>query len=362
MCTLEGLVIMFLEFFKGKKVLITGHTGFKGSWLSFMLSEVGADVMGYALKAEETSLFNMLNLDSKVSSVYHDIRDHEMLQKTFESFKPDFAIHMAAQSLVGPSYLKPVETYEINVLGTLNFLDCVNHSSSVISALVVTTDKVYQNDERSTPYIESDPLNGYDPYSNSKSCADLITQTYQNSIISNENKYLSIARAGNVIGGGDFASTRIIPDIIRSIFQNDTLLIRNPKAIRPYQHVLEPLFAYLWILKSSQSGIYNIGPKEDDVLTTQDLVQAFEKNWGSSLNLRFEQNKNYHEAQTLLLNATHIKDSLKWKPLLNVKEAIQWTVEWYALMIKQGDLIKLTQEQIDRYQLLLAESSRHNVI
>lgn len=352
--TLEGLVSMFLDTFKGKRILITGHTGFKGSWLSFILHEAGANVFGYALKPEPESLYNLLELDHKITSIYGDVRDKVLLWQAFDSFQPEIAIHMAAQSLVIPSYLNPVETYETNILGTLYFLDCVNRSTSIKSSLIITTDKVYQNDERQEPYVECDRLNGYDPYSNSKSCADLIAQTYQLILIKDEHKKISIARAGNVIGGGDFADHRIIPDIIRSIMQKKSLILRNPHAIRPYQHVLEPLFAYLWIIEKQNQdrlnqGIYNIAPHENDIVSTDDIIKRFEHYLDIKID-SFNENKNiFHEAKILRLDASHIKDKLGFEPLLHIDQAIEWTAKWYRVMMDHGDLLALSKEQIALY-------------
>lgn len=353
-CTLEGLVSMFLDQFKGKRILITGHTGFKGSWLSFLLHEAGANVFGYALEPEKDSLFNLLELDKKITSVYGDIRDHDLLWQAFDSFQPEIAIHMAAQSLVIPSYLKPVETYETNILGTLYFLDCINRLTSIQSSVVITTDKVYQNDERQKPYVESDRLNGIDPYSNSKSCADLIAQTYQKSLMKNKDKKVSIARAGNVIGGGDFAEHRIIPDIIRSIQQKNPLKLRNPHAIRPYQHVLEPLFAYLWIIAkqsedSSKQGIYNIAPHANDIVSTADIIKRFAYYSDQKIEIQHENQNAFHEANILMLDASLIKNRLGWEPLIDIEKAIEWTATWYKALMNHEDLITMTKKQIALY-------------
>lgn len=274
-----------IDFYKEKKVLVTGHTGFKGSWMCKILIDAGANVTGYALEAPTNpSLFKICNLSNKMESVFGDVRDLESLRKLFERIQPEIVIHMAAQPIVRESYNNPVYTYDVNVMGTVNVLECVRRSSSVKSFINVTTDKVYLNKEWVWGYRENEELNGYDPYSNSKSCSELVTSSYKNSFFSDRDIAITTVRAGNVIGGGDFADDRIIPDCVRASCAGKEIIVRNPNAIRPYQHVLEPVMAYLLIAQAQYenrelSGSYNIGPNNNDCLTTGDLVTLFCDKW-----------------------------------------------------------------------------------
>jgi len=352
---LEGVVSVLLDFFKGKKVLITGHTGFKGSWLTKILINAGATVTGYALNPNTVpSLFSILNLDQRMHSIISDIRDYDALKKVFSDFQPEIAIHLAAQPLVRESYKNPKDTYEINVLGTVNFLECARLTPSVKSVLNVTSDKVYQNDDLKHMFVETDVLNGYDPYSNSKSCSELVTETYRKSYFFELNQSLSTARAGNVIGGGDFSKDRIIPDIVRSILNKEELLLRNPNAIRPYQHVLEPLFAYLLIIKSQYQdknleGAYNVGPSADDSISTLNLTNSFIQTFGKVTPFSVAKEQGPHEASYLKLNSDKLRKLMNWKPLLNVHEAIQLTSIWYLTYMNHQDMNRITDEQINLY-------------
>ena len=273
------------EFYRGKKVLVTGHTGFKGTWLCKMLLNAGAEVTGYALNPPTIpNLFTICQLEKKMKSVIGDIRDLEQLMRVFQETRPEIVLHLAAQPIVRESYKNPVDTYETNVMGTVNVCECVRKTSSVKSFLNVTTDKVYQNNEWEWGYRECDPLDGYDPYSNSKSCSELVTHSYINSFFREQGIAASTARAGNVIGGGDFANDRIIPDCVRAAMDKREIIVRNPHSTRPYQHVLEPLAAYLMIAKSQYedgkyAGFYNVGPDDCDCVTTGTLVEMFCKNW-----------------------------------------------------------------------------------
>ena len=278
-----------MDFYKGKRVLITGHTGFKGAWLCQMLINAGAEVTGYALNPPtKPSLFEIANISGKMNSVIGDIRDLSKLKETFIKTQPEIVFHLAAQPRVRESYKNPVYTYETNVMGTVNICECVRTSDSVKSFLNVTTDKVYLNKEWEWGYRENEELDGYDPYSNSKSCSELVTHSYINSFFKNMNIAVSTARAGNVIGGGDFASDRIIPDCIRAAIKHEDIVVRNPFSTRPYQHVLEPIYAYLMIAQKQYedikyAGYYNVGPDDRDCFQTGALVDLFVKHWGCLL-------------------------------------------------------------------------------
>lgn len=346
-----------LEFYKNKKVLITGHTGFKGSWMCKLLIEAGADLTGYALNPPtEPSLFEMCGLASHMHSVIGDIRDLQCLKRTFEETKPEIVIHMAAQPIVRDSYREPAYTYEVNVMGTVNVLECVRLSDSVKSFLNVTTDKVYLNREWAWGYRENEELNGYDPYSNSKSCSELVTNSYKNSFFKEKDIAVSTARAGNVIGGGDFANDRIIPDCIRAIAGKKEIIVRNPYSIRPYEHVLEPIAAYLIIAKEQYEnrekyeGSYNVGPDEGDCWTTGDLVTLFCEKWneatGSHITWKNKYDGGPHEANFLKLDCSKIKNVFGWKPRWNVETAMEKIVEWSTVYLDGGDVAECMGKQI----------------
>lgn len=329
---------MNLDFYKGKKVLITGHTGFKGSWLSKMLLEGGADVTGYALKPPtEPSLFEMCHLERQMNSIEGDIRDLAHLQKVFMEVMPEYVLHLAAQPIVRESYKNPVYTYEVNVMGTVNVLECVRQTESVKSFLNVTTDKVYRNKEWGWGYRENEELNGYDPYSNSKSCSELVTDSYKNSFFSDGKIAISTARAGNVIGGGDFAKDRIIPDCVRAAQRRDKIIVRNPYSTRPYQHVLEPLYAYLMlVVKQEQepelAGNYNIGPDDSNCVTTGEIVDIFCEKWEKKTSQKIVWEEQYdggpHEANFLKLDCSKAKKQLGYKPVWDIDTAIEKVVEF----------------------------------
>lgn len=344
-----------LLFFKEKRVLITGHTGFKGAWLCRMLVEAGAEVTGYGLEPPTApNLFSMCDLKGKMKSVIGDIRDYEYLWSVFEETKPEFVIHLAAQPLVRESYENPRYTYETNVMGTVNVCECVRKSPCVKSFLNVTTDKVYKNNEWEWGYRENEPLDGYDPYSNSKSCSELVTHSYINSFFLDMGLPVSTARAGNVIGGGDFAANRIIPDCVRAMEQGKEIVVRNPYSIRPYQHVLEPLFVYLMILQkqyedSRYAGFYNVGPDESDCVTTGELVDCFCKKWGEDISWVNRYDGGPHEANFLKLDCSKIKKEFGWKPRWNVETAIEKVVEWTKVYLADGDVVKCMDEQIREF-------------
>lgn len=333
-----------LSFYKGKKVFVTGHTGFKGAWLCRILVGAGAVVTGYSLPAPtEPNLFALSGLEGRMRSVMGDIRDLSALKAAFESAQPEIVLHLAAQPIVRDSYKAPVYTYETNVMGTVHILECVRLSHTVRSFLNVTTDKVYQNKEWPWGYRENEPLDGYDPYSNSKSCSELVTHSYQSSFFSDGRVSVSTARAGNVIGGGDFANDRIIPDCIRAIKAGNTIIVRNPHSTRPYQHVLEPLMAYLMIAQKQYedggfSGWYNVGPDECDCVTTGELAELFCKSWGRDASWENRWDGGPHEAGFLKLDCSKIKSVFGWKPRWHATEAIEKTCEWTRVWLDRGDI------------------------
>lgn len=351
-----GKLMIDLSFYKGKKVFITGHTGFKGTWLCKILINAGAIVTGYALEAPTNpSLFEISGIEKDINSNIGDIRDLKNLQKAFEQASPEIVFHLAAQPLVIDSYKNPAYTYETNVMGTVNILECVRNSKTVKSFVNITTDKVYQNNEWEWGYRENDVLNGFDPYSNSKSCSELVTSSYKKSFFGENKVRISTARAGNVIGGGDFAKDRIIPDCIRAASKGENIVVRNPNSIRPYQHVLEPLFAYLLIAEKQYenelySGSYNIGPEYVDCITTGELVTIFCNKWGENISWNTVQNENApHEANFLKLDCSKMKTTFAWKPHWNIEKAIEKTVE-FAKAYKNGeDVVGIMNKQISEY-------------
>ena len=352
------------KYYSGKRVLVTGHTGFKGSWLSLMLKMLGAEVYGYALEPPtDPSLFNILGLEKEMTSEIGDIRDFQHLSSFFEKVKPQVVLHLAAQPIVRTSYEIPRETYEINVMGTVNILECVRKSREygddrVKTFLNVTTDKVYENsDLMDHPFKEEEKLDGYDPYSNSKSCSELVTHSYTKSFFSGEDSVtpISTARAGNVIGGGDFARDRIIPDCVRDTVSGKSIHVRNPYSTRPYQHVLEPLYVYLLIaMRQAEdpevSDCYNVGPDESDAITTGDLADKFVASWGEGAKWHTEAEADApHEASFLMLDTGKIKKALGWTPVWHVDEAVRETVKWYRAWNDKEDMLKYTEEQIKEF-------------
>lgn len=347
------------EFYNGKKILITGHTGFKGSWMCRVLIKAGAEVIGYALKPPtDPALFVLDDKTGQMCSVVGDVRNLKELNQLLEETKPEIVFHLAAQPLVRESYNNPVYTYETNVMGTVNLLECVRKSETVKSVLNVTTDKVYKNKEWEWGYRESEELNGYDPYSNSKSCSELVTDSYKNSFLQNQGIAVSTARAGNVIGGGDFAKDRIIPDCIRAAEQKKNIMVRNPFSIRPYQHVLEPVMAYLLIAQKQYedikwSGSYNIGPEEKDCITTGELAGIFCESWYKYMGEKAfwinQDDRGPHEANFLKLDCSKMKQTFGWKPVWNVGQAVDKTVEWNAAYEKQENITECMERQIEEY-------------
>lgn len=343
------------DFFKGKKILITGHTGFKGSWLSRILYNFDADVSGYSiLPSTKPSLFHSIDIEKKINSVIGDIRDLKTLMQLFEDFQPEIVIHLAAQPIVRDSYKDPVCTYETNVMGTVNVLECIRLNSCVKSFLNVTTDKVYKNNEWVWGYRENEPLVGDDPYSNSKSCSELITHSYKNSFFKDTHTAISTARAGNVIGGGDFSNHRIIPDCVRAAENKKEIVIRNPNSIRPYQHVLEALSVYLTIVQKQYedkmyADSYNIGPDECDCISTKDLVKLFCDKWDEDLKWNHYLTEGPHEANYLKLDCSKVKNTFDWKPKWHIGEAVEKTVELYKLFLAKGNIEECMDRQIEEY-------------
>ena len=343
-----------LECYRGKKVLITGHTGFKGSWLSLILQMAGAEVVGYALEPEDTSLFRIADVEKGMVSVIGDVRDLEHMQKVFDTYQPEYVFHLAAQPIVRESYKDPVGTYSTNVMGTVHLLECVRHCSSVKSVLNVTTDKVYQNKETEIGYVEEDNLDGFDPYSNSKSCSELVTHSYYKSFLHDVGVRVSTARAGNVIGGGDFEKDRIIPDCVRAALQKKQIIVRNPNSVRPFQHVLEPLFVYLMIVQkqlenSELEGSYNVGPEEKDCWTTAQLVDCFREKWGEDISWMNEKQEGPHEASLLKLDCQKLRNTFAWKPKWDINISMEKIVEWTRVYQSGSDVKSCMERQIMEY-------------
>lgn len=341
-----------LEFYRGKRVLVTGHTGFKGTWLCRILALAGAEVTGYALNPPtKPDMFHMIGLEDMVEHVIGDIRDLDHLRRVFEKAQPEIVFHLAAQPIVLDSYKDPVYTYETNVMGTVNVLECIRQNPCVKSFVNVTTDKVYENREWEYGYRECDPLDGYDPYSNSKSCSELVTHSYQKSFFQDGQCAISTSRAGNVIGGGDFANDRIIPDCIRAAASHERIMVRNPYSTRPYQHVLEPLAVYLKIARTqyldpSKAGYYNVGPDDCDCINTGDLVTMFCDAWGDGLMWINASTDGPHEANFLKLDCSKVKKTFGWTPRYHVAEAILKTVEWSKAYLDGEDMVEITDRQI----------------
>lgn len=344
-----------LNFYKGRKVFVTGHTGFKGSWLCKMLAYAGAIVTGYSLNPPtEPSLFNIAGIEQDVHSVIGDIRDFETLWTAFEAAQPEIVLHLAAQPIVRDSYKDPRYTYEANVMGTVNILECVRRSNCVRSFLNVTTDKVYLNKEWAWGYRENEELDGYDPYSNSKSCSELVTHSYKNSFFSDGKVAISTARAGNVIGGGDFANDRIIPDCIRAAQKHENIIVRNPFSTRPYQHVLEPLYAYLMIAAmqyedDKYAGYYNVGPDDRDCFQTGALVDIFVKYWGEGMKWINRYDGGPHEANFLKLDCSKLKTIFNWRPHWDLDKAIEKVTEWSRCWLEGGDVRECMDQEIEEF-------------
>ncbi len=344
-----------VSFYRGRKVFVTGHTGFKGSWLCRMLVNAGAVVTGYSLNSPtEPSLFELAGIAEDMHSVIGDIRDLPSLKAAFDESQPEIVLHLAAQPIVRDSYKMPVYTYETNVMGTVHILECIRQSSCVKSFLNVTTDKVYLNREQEWGYRETEALDGYDPYSNSKSCSELVTHSYKSSFFADGRVAISTARAGNVLGGGDFANDRIIPDCVRAAVKGENILVRNPCSTRPYQHVLESVYVYLMIAARQYedgryAGWYNVGPDDRDCFQTGALVDLFVQKWGNGLNWVNTAEEGPFEANTLKLDCSKLKAAFGWKPRWNLDKTMDMVVEWTRCWASQGDIRDCMDQQIAEF-------------
>ena len=345
------------EFWKNKSVFLTGHTGFKGGWLALWLSSMGAKVTGYALAPNTTpNLFDMLAIDSLIEQSHiADIRDLATLQKAMSEAKPDIVIHMAAQPLVRYSYANPVETYATNVMGTVHILESTRTIESVRATVVVTTDKCYENRERGAGYREDEAMGGFDPYSSSKGCAELVSSAYRQSYFSKSANHLASARAGNVIGGGDWSEDRLIPDAIKAFESGNTLMIRNPLATRPWQHVLEPLSGYLILAQSlfqdgeKFSSAWNFGPKDTDNRSVQEVISTLCQQWGPDAKWQQDSSSQPHEAGLLKLDCSKASKQLRWEPKWNLETAIEKIIQWHKAHLAKENMQALTLKQIDQY-------------
>lgn len=365
LAALEDVVIA-REFWSGKRVLLTGHTGFKGGWLALWLQRLGARVMGYSLPAPtQPSLFETARVSESIQGVIADVRDLARLKAVFREFAPEVVFHLAAQPLVRGSYDSPVETYSTNLLGTVHVLEAVRHSESVRGAVMVTTDKCYENRESAKGYRETDRLGGHDPYSNSKACAELAVDSYRRSFFSDGGKAgIASARAGNVIGGGDWAVDRLIPDLVRAAVAGKPLVLRNPESTRPWQHVLEPLGGYLllgqrlWEERTRYAEAWNFGPREEDDRTVEEIVKLAAQRWDDKLKWTMGDARQPRETVTLKLDCSKAAGA-GWRPLLSVEQAVDWTMEWYRAWRDKRDVKALSLEQFERYERLAAgERSR----
>jgi len=352
---------LFNGTYKQRKVLITGHTGFKGSWLCLLLDQLGADVYGYALEPPtKPSLYKEAKIDELITSYIGDIRDYDNLLKVIQKIQPEIVIHMAAQPLVRESYKNPIETYSTNVMGTVNLLEAIRYTSSVKAVVNVTTDKCYENREWHWGYRENEPMGGYDPYSNSKGCSELVTSSFRNSFFNPKdyNKHgvaVATARAGNVIGGGDWAEDRLIPDFIRSMTKGEELKIRSPYAIRPWQHVLEPLAGYLMLAKklfiegSKYAEAWNFGPDDKDAKNVEWITRTICDLWGDGASFSIDTNPQPHEANYLKLDCSKAKAELGWIPKWNIETTLKSIVDWNKSYLSGENIRQVTASQINQY-------------
>ncbi|WP_446897221.1 CDP-glucose 4,6-dehydratase [Clostridium sp. LBM24168] len=357
----------FNNIYNNKKILITGNTGFKGSWLSIWLDKLGAKVVGYSLEPPTVpSMFEICKLSEKVTNINGDVRDYSKLFAVIKEYKPDIIFHLAAQPLVRLSYEFPRDTYETNVMGTVNLLDAALKVDSVQAVVVVTTDKCYENKEWAYGYRETDSMGGYDPYSSSKGCAELVVSAYRNSFYKNSGRALASARAGNVIGGGDWAKDRLIPDFIKAVSENKPVIIRNPSAIRPWQYVLEPLSGYLWLgalmLENTEkySSSWNFGPADSSILRAQDILELSSKSLGKG-SIVVDRSVQPHEANLLKLDISKANTYLNWHPVYDIENTVGSTMNWYREYYenRNDDMYEYTVKQIEQYE---NEAEVHNLI
>lgn len=351
---------MFSSILKNKKILITGHTGFKGAWLSIFLKYLGADVIGYALEPKTNQdIFVVTGLQNKITHIIGDIRDYDGLKNVFDQYSPEIIFHLAAQPIVRESYLNPKETYDVNIGGTVNVFECCRLSDSVKVIINITSDKCYENKEDGRAYQENDSFGGYDPYSSSKGCSELITSAYRNSFFNPNNffahqKSLSSVRAGNVIGGGDWQKDRIIPDCMRALIAGEPINVRNPIAIRPWQHVLECIYGYVLLASrmiekpEKFCGGWNFGSSQDCVATVGEIVDLIVEKWGSGQRCDMISNNAPHEARLLSLDSSKARTLLDWKSVWNIEKTIEKTVEWYKIY-SHGNPFELCEKQIKDY-------------
>lgn len=358
-------MVVRADFWRGKRVFLTGHTGFKGSWLSLWLESLGSEVTGFSLAPPTTpNLFEVANVARGMTSYISDIRDLSSLQKAMQEAKPEIVIHMAAQPLVRKSYSDPVETYATNVMGTVNLLESVRQTPSVKAVVVVTTDKCYENKEWPWGYRETEPMGGYDPYSSSKGCAELITAAYRQSFFQQHDIGVASARAGNVIGGGDWAEDRLVPDILKAFEENQAVSIRNPQSTRPWQHVLEPLSGYLTLAEhlyeqgQAFSEGWNFGPNDDDARPVQWIVEKLVSNWGKDVSWQLDRGQHPHEANYLKLDTSKVKVRLGWRPSWNLQTALQSITLWHQAWLAKEDMKKVCLSQIHQYNIDMNDQAK----
>lgn len=361
--SLEGLA-MNPSFWKGKRVFVTGHSGFKGTWLSMLLLELGAEVTGYSLLAPSSPcLSELIGLHQLLNSIEGDVCEYQRIKRALEEFRPQIVIHMAAQSLVRRSYQDPLTTYSTNIMGTVNLLEALRHVQGIRAVVNVTSDKCYQNRGRATGYREKEPLGGRDPYSSSKACAEIITSAFRHSFFTskengNSGLHLASARAGNVIGGGDWAADRLIPDLIRAFSGNEPVKIRNPKAIRPWQHVLEPVSGYLklaeklWREHAPYADAWNFGPSIKGAKPVEWITQYIANSWGNGAKWELDEAEHHYESPCLKLNSAKSRLRLGWSPLLTIRETLDWTVSWYKRFYSGEDARAITLEQLYAFMKL----------
>ena len=361
---MESLVID-KDLWKNKTVLLTGHTGFKGSWLSLWLQKLNVNLIGFSKSVPTNpSLFELADVENGMISIMGDVCDYEKLHTVIKEHNPEIVIHMAAQAILLDSYENPRDTFATNVMGTVNLLESIRNTGNVKVVLNVTSDKCYEPDESSKGFIETDRLGGYDPYSNSKACSELITSSYRNSFFNStesnkQNVSLASCRAGNVIGGGDWGPNRLIPDIMKGILNKELIKIRNPNSIRPWQHVLDPLYGYLmltqklWFSNSEFSEGWNFGPLKNNEKSVKWIVEKFTEKWPDNIKWDIENSTNLHETNFLRLNCDKSNSKLGWIPKLNLEQGIDWIIEWYKEYEQNHNMRVITEQQIDKFQELM---------